>query len=429
MPSKEFRFSVLSGRLIIAMVTLLVTTGCHQSKPIPAEIVGDSMAPLLCGAHLSQRCPQCDYAFNCRTGQDLTTIQCGHCGSQFAPQGKTRPVDRVQVMPGQMPQRWDIIAFEHNRSTMIKRVVGLPEETVSIADGNILIDQTVAVKPDAISAQTQRLVFDSHLRHAATPNGPAQYDFSLNHWKNDNGTIVHRPRETSHQRYDWIQYRHQRNYPHSKNAADVNEATATLWPPIQDNNSFNQNVGRKLNEVHELTIQLDLKMRYGSVLQIQKSRPQGTYLLTLRVDPSSPQYQITFSDGQPLTTTVGTLKTAGERPFVLSLSFSNIDGRIKVAVDGEVIIDQRDRIFETMIQPKTQNAKLKFGFSDASWGGVARCRIWRDIHYFAESAPPKFELPLTMGQGEYFVLGDNVAVSRDSRHFGPIKKVIGVVQQ
>ena len=429
MPSKEFWYSILSRHFVIAMVTLLGATGCHRTQPIPAEIVGDSMAPLMCGVHLSQRCPQCDYAFICRSGQDLTTLQCAQCGSQFARQGKPLPADRVQVMPRQAPRRWDIIAFEHNGSTMVKRVVGLPQETVSIADGNILIDQTIAVKPDAISAQTQRLVFDSHLQHTANPNGPAQYDFNLNHWRNENGTIIHRPRKTSHQSYDWVQYRHQRNYPHSKNTVDAGEATAPQWPAIQDNNSFNQNVGRKLNDVHELAFQIDLKMRYGSVLKIQETLPQGTYFLTLLVDSSLPQYRIALSDGQPLATTVGALKPTGERPFELSLLFSNIDGRIKVAVDGEVIIDKRDRIFETMPHPKSQGAKLKFGFSDATWGVVTRCQIWRDIHYFAEAAPPKFELPRTMAQGEYFVLGDNVAVSRDSRHFGPIKKVIGVVQQ
>ena len=71
---------------------------------------------------------------------------------------------------------------------------------------------------------------------------------------------------------------------------------------------------------------------------------------------------------------------------------------------------------------------LKFGFDKSSTGTVTRCRVWRDIHYFADAAPPKFQLPQRLGEGEYFVLGDNVAVSRDSRHFGPIKKVIGTVR-
>ncbi len=401
--------------------------GCGQSKPIPAEIVGDSMAPLLCGAHLSQRCPQCDCAFVCRIDQNLKTVQCDYCGSQFAPQGKALSADRVQVTPGQIPQRWDIIAFEHNDSTMIKRVVGLPGETISIADGNIIINQNVAVKPDAVSTQTRYMVFDSQHCDRTTSSGPANYEFNSNHWENENGTLLHRPRETTGQTHDWINYRHHRNYPHFKNTAD--EAAETEWPAIQDNNSYNQNVGRKLNDVHELAIQLDLNVRCGSTFKIQTTRPQGTCFLSFEVDPSSPQYQIEFSDGKRAATAEGTLQTAGEGPHAVSLLFSNIDRRIKVAIDGDVLIDERDKFDDLVIPSKVLGSTLKFGFSDASWGIVTRCRIWRDIHYFAEAGPPKFGLPMTLEQGDYFVLGDNVAVSRDSRHFGPIKKLIGVVQQ
>ncbi len=432
MPSKVFRYSMLSGQFVFATAILLMAIGCRQSKPIPAEIVGDSMAPLLCGEHLSQCCPQCDCAFVWRTGRDIKTVQCSNCGSKFAPQGKTLPADRVQVTPGQVPQRWDIIAFEHNGSTMIKRVVGLPGETVSIAGGNIIIDENVAVKPNTIATQTQHLVFDSQQRvpanqiDPANPIAQARYEFDADHWESEKRTLLHRPRETSDQSFDWINYRHQRNYPHFNKAAD--EAAPIDWPAIQDNNSYNQNVGRKLNDVHELAIQLDLKVQHGSTFKIDRTRPQGPYFLTLRVDKSSPQYKIELCNGQSVAAASGTLKTAGEGPFEMSLLFSNIDGRAKVAIDGEVLVDERDQFEGRAIPLDVSGTKLKFGFSDTSWGSVTRCRIWRDIHYFAQAGPPKFELPLTLGQGEYFVLGDNVAVSRDSRHFGPIKKLIGVVQ-
>ena len=400
--------------------------GCRQSKPIPAEIVGDSMAPLLCGDHLSQRCPQCDCVFVCRTSADLNTVVCDFCGSQFAPQGAVLPADHVQVTPEQLPQRWDIIAFEHDGSTMIKRVVGLPGETVSIAGGNVVIDQNVAVQPDAVSTQTRYLVFDSRHRTPATSNGPANYEFNARHWQSQNGTLTHRQRETSGQDYDWVKYRHHRNYRHFTDAS--NAPTETQWSTIQDNNRYNQNVGRKLHDVHELAVRLDLIVDQGSTLKIQTIPTQGTASLTFEVAAGSPEYRLELSSGNPIATAEGTLKRAEEGPFEVSLLFSNMDRRIKAAINGKVLIDQPVRFEGPAPQIKLREPQLKFGFSDSSWGSVTRCQIWRDIHYFAVAGPPKFELPLTLGQGDYFVLGDNVAVSRDSRHFGPIKKVIGVVK-
>jgi len=416
--------------------------GCRQSKPIPAEIVGDSMAPLLCGLHLRQSCPQCDFTFACRQGQDINSAQCPNCGSQFPVQTETQPADRVQVTPGNAPQRWDLIAFENNGSTMIKRVVGLPGETVSITGGNIIINQDVAVKPNSISAQTQYLVFDSDQRSQANSSKPWQLEFNADHWENEGGTFVHRQRGFPHESYDWISYRHQRNYPHFTKVTD--ETTETEWPAIQDNNSFNQNVSRKLNDVHELAVQLDLKVERGSKFKIQIRRPKRTYFVTFWVDLSSPQYEISFFNVKPAATAKRTFKSGGNGPFEFSLLFSNIDERIKVSVDGVILIneldsdfvdnldrvdDKPDRFDSRAIPSKSSVPRLKFGFSGSSNGTVNRCRIWRDIHYFSDASPPKFELPMTLKQGEYFVLGDNVAVSRDSRHFGPIKRVIGIVQK
>ena len=402
MPSKVFRYSKLPSQFILAVVILLLVIGCRQSNPIPAEIVGDSMAPLLCGAHLSQCCPECDFAFLCRSGKDVKSVHCSNCGSQFAAQGETLPADRVSVTPDSSPQRWDIVAFEHNGNTMIKRLVGLPGETVVIAGGNVLIDGNVSIKPAEIMKQTQHLVFDSKYQNpTASPHLVAKPDASI----------------------EWANYRHQQNYPHT------DAAPAPDWPAIQDDNSYNQNVGRKLNNVHELAVQLDLQVRQGARFKLQRTLPQGTYLLTFEVDQNSAGYKGALSRGKAERTFSGNFSAAADRPFEVSLLFSNIDGRINVALDEEVLINVPEKFGGQQIPSDVTAPYLKFGFSTSSTGTVNRCRVWRDIHYFAQAAPPKFQLPQTLGEGEYFVLGDNVAVSRDSRNFGPIKKVIGIVQQ
>lgn len=400
MQPKVFRYNLQSSSLLVTAV-LLMALGCRQSATIPAEIVGDSMAPLLCGAHLSQCCPDCEFTFVCRSGQDLPSVQCSNCGSQFAAQGETLPADRVSVTPNTLPQRWDIIALEHDGNTMIKRVVGLPGETVSLAGGNTLINGIVSIKPGKVVKQTRHLVFDS---------------------KHRNPTAVERLVAKPDASIEWLSYRHQRNYPQTV------ASLPTDWPTIQDDNSYNQNVGRILNDVHELAVQLDLQVQRGAKLMMQRTLPQGTYLLEFNVDQSSARYQGALSSGKAERTFSGHFKTTADRKFEVSLSFSNIDGRITIAIDEDVLINVPDKFGSQPIPVDVTTPYLKFGFSKSSTGTVNRCRIWRDSYYFGEAAPPKFKLPQTLGDGEYFVLGDNVAVSRDSRHFGPIKNVIGIVQ-
>ena len=386
----------------VLLLVLPMVLGCYGSTSIPAEIVGDSMAPLFCGTHLSQRCPNCDFTFVCRSGKDLSSVQCPNCGSPFTPQGRTLPADRVSVDSDSTPRRWDVVAFEHGGKRMVKRVVGLPGETVTMADGNVLIDGIVLIKPAEILEQTRQLVFDSkHRNPAARAQLIADHDADI----------------------EWTNFRHQQNYPHTDSLPVAD------WPPIQDNSSYNQNVGRRLNDVDELAVRLDLTLQHGATFKLQRSIRKATYLLTLSVDESSGRYAGALTSGIAERTFSGTFNTTAGRPFEASISFSNIDGRVTAGLNENVLVDVPTKFGRQPISEQVNAPYLKFGFNKPPLGSVARCRIWRDIHYFADAAPPKFQLPQSLERGAYFVLGDNVAVSRDSRHFGPIKKVIGTVQK
>lgn len=429
MPPKVFRSSTFSAPFIFGTVilTLTLVIGCQQSATIPAEIVGDSMAPLLCGKHLSPCCPQCDFAFVCRAGRDIETLHCPNCGATFSPPGQALPPDRVQVIPNQAPQRWDIVAFEHNGNTMIKRVVGLPGESINIAGGNIFIDDQLIAKPKSVSSQTKHLVYDSAFQSQATP---ARLEFNADDWSQESGALFHNARTDAEEAVDWISYRHQRAYPH--HAA----MRPPAWPAIEDDNSFNQNVGRKLNPVNELEVRLELTLELGARFEIQHIpfqnvvEPTGpsTHFIRLSVDQNLLKYDGVFTNGVIFSPFSGTLDATAEGNFKLALSFSNIDGRIQIRIDEDLMVDVAEEVSRPLVAADPESPFLKFGFHHSSTGTVNRCRIWRDIYYFAQPGPPKRKLPTSLGRGEYFVLGDNVAVSRDSRHFGPIKKVIGIVK-
>jgi signal peptidase I len=122
-----------------------------------------SMAPRLMGEHWDLRCPYCGTAF--AYGAEANTPQgyamppngsrCPNCRMEY-PAGE-RPDfvsggDRVLVMKYIYnfiePQPWDVVVFKNpqdNRDNYIKRLIGLPGETIEIVQGDIFVSNS----PDA----------------------------------------------------------------------------------------------------------------------------------------------------------------------------------------------------------------------------------------------------------------------------------------
>ncbi len=130
-----------------------------------------SMADTLMGAHFRMRCPECGYRYeygfvptNPLYGLPEDTIppgpiqvgeqtRCPSCG-YFTPTTKVMPVangDRILVLKCiyqfKEPNRWDVVVFKNpiNPSeNYIKRLIGLPGDTIEIIDGDIYIDGQIA---------------------------------------------------------------------------------------------------------------------------------------------------------------------------------------------------------------------------------------------------------------------------------------------
>ncbi|MBN1910875.1 MAG: signal peptidase I [Pirellulales bacterium] len=121
----------------------------------------NSMAPTLLGAHWEGVCPVCgapnygspvedDFGYH----DDPTMIceQFHTCQTPVA--DKTiLPSDRFLVAKFLTPRRWDLVTFRppHNPSTpYVKRVIGLPGETVYIDDGAIWVNGEKLTPPDSL---------------------------------------------------------------------------------------------------------------------------------------------------------------------------------------------------------------------------------------------------------------------------------------
>jgi signal peptidase I len=118
-----------------------------------------SMAPALMGAHKDLVCPQCDQPYQvgasretARQPQETTVVgsvcpNCRHLNPldlANAPNDQTFAGDRILVSKFAYalsdPERWDVIVFKYPgnpKQNYIKRLVGLPRETLQIRYGDV----------------------------------------------------------------------------------------------------------------------------------------------------------------------------------------------------------------------------------------------------------------------------------------------------
>jgi len=129
-----------------------------------------SMAPRLYGEHLDLRCKACgyEYGFGWSSEQDRAAggwlsnrgasdwrggggpggAECPNCGHDRPQDGSPSGGDRVLVMKYlyrfREPEPWDVVVFKNpqdNRQNYIKRLIGLPGETIEIVHGDIFVSR------------------------------------------------------------------------------------------------------------------------------------------------------------------------------------------------------------------------------------------------------------------------------------------------
>lgn len=140
--------------LLVAFILALVFQGfAVQAFQIPTG----SMAETLRGAHYQVRCFRCGHPFD--AGSESLTVnqpQCPNC-NYFQPPQAVRDLkngDRIFVLKSiyQLfkPKRWDVVVFKNPtnpRDNYIKRLIGLPGETVQLIGGDVYIDGKIERKP------------------------------------------------------------------------------------------------------------------------------------------------------------------------------------------------------------------------------------------------------------------------------------------
>jgi len=440
------RIAQLLVLLLIAGLALWAWRPTGETRTI--RVYGASMAPALLGEHDAWVCVDCRFPF--ATGADYAQDNepaaiCPNCGmrqpDETSPKrlpGDRLIIDLLDTRAGKpmILERWGAIVFRtpliaqvnHAQSHSIKRVVGLPGETVELRGGDVWINGELARKTLAQQQALAIVVHDSRFQPKA--GGRAQA------WRgaeSGSGWIAARdgsffnsgtsPRQRlgsspGHPRtspghpgastgelpaIDWLEYTHWRRSP--QDAARFEPAD------IMDDCAYNRGESRRLNRVDDLLLTARVQARGTGELCFRGSVAGHTYVVQL--EPERGRGRL-LRDGATVTDTEFDLHA----PLLATpaqVDFSLIDHQILLAIDGQVLVqhvcDEAEPARSKPLALGTIGLQVE----------VSALTLRRDIYYIEPPRPgavTRGAVPLggvTLGHDEYYVLGDNSPVSADSR--------------
>src|SRR5580704_20522 len=182
--------------LIDAVICLYVAVILFRTFEIEGYIISTgSMAPHLLGFHKRVVCPTCGYEFahgipvdETGTAADTTDdssrehpgeVRCPNCGEDridlrsVPPNHGDQLLVQKNVYEFRQPRRWEVVVLKSpSRPTpFVKRIVGLPNESVQIRDGDIYVDGAISRKDLDLQRAMRILVNDNDFLPNDPPDG------------------------------------------------------------------------------------------------------------------------------------------------------------------------------------------------------------------------------------------------------------------
>lgn len=387
-----------------------------------AIVVGGSMFPTLVGEHLASNCPDCGFAFLADAGGIPRSgkLVCPNCGfAEIAARSATRrAATQIEVDEGRRePDRGELICYRQAGSDRIaiKRVVGLPGETVELLDGQIWIDGRRLNFPRGTAGPWIH-VYDSRwqpapradLQNRWLPQNPEashwQRKANAYEWRAANPQVGGRGTDERAET-DWLEYQHWRCFAH--------RGRRDAPFPIEDHYGFNQALARTLNDVLEWDLTLDLSLGAGSALVVKLAgNPEIEIRLSTDFENHVGRYQWTSGERSG----EGSIKLAspqnGESAMALRLEWRTLGGVSQLSLGGKPIAKLPPQIRS---DPPAAPAPIAAVGARRGRVEISRLTIQRDVFYEGGGGTTRWAL----GADEYLVLGDNPPISRDSRQLDP----------
>jgi signal peptidase I len=454
------RFAERSVLLILA--GLAVRTWCVEGLLVPYRVVSGSMAPTLLGPHFDLVCPDCGHRLACDSSRPPASRRavCPNCGCRMhwpepdaALAGDRLLVDKW-TFGLRSPQRWEVVAIrepDHAAEVAIKRVVGLPGESVQFRDGDLYVDGRIQRKPLAQQRAMAVLVYDAS--HPPRPSrglpprwsgvGPAS------RWTESDGRF-HHPADSPAGSIDWLRYRHWRRLPGGGDNGETQPA------PITNECDYNAALERSqaaVRPARDLLLSFRLARTSGEG-RLLVAMGDGRKEFRVEIDPSRASYTVLESEHP--------LRGANGSPLPQAIAGRQIevwlaDARLVLLIEGRPVFVwcyEPAKVAGTLRVPSAASSASGGEYtecaSSASGGRHTACacyitgeerspradgtlpaigvsglgveisdvRLYRDIDYFCPTRANAWwgcDKPVKLGKDDYFVVGDNSEVSIDSR--------------
>lgn len=161
-----------------------------------------SMGPSLLGFHQQVTCPSCGFPFAVGHDPHPGRAVCPNCGQHGLPLDMLPKNDGDQLLvfreafEFRPPRRWEVIVFRNPSQptqAYVKRLIGLPGETVQIRDGDIYVEGHIQAKPLVVQRGMRVLVHDFDRR---PPDDDPEWrprwnlDASSTQWRSVDGRLV-----------------------------------------------------------------------------------------------------------------------------------------------------------------------------------------------------------------------------------------------
>jgi signal peptidase I len=404
------------------------------------QVPTGSMAPALLGHHRACICPRCGFPVQvCLHERDDGADEarerwyrdafCPNCGatalglnqSPFVA-GERLLVDR-SAYAVRAPRRWEIVVFHLFGLDFIKRVLGVPGETVEIRGGDLYVDGALCRKTLAEFKAMRILVFDNDYQPQPMTwaprweSAPYRPDFSVL-----DGTALHLDAMQGPDSWQLAAYRHFCLDSHK-------------WLPISDEYCYNGAQPCRTVPVHDVMLECDVDIQAGQGILVFGITDGKDHMvakipvLDARSPVSSPTASLhsvsSFSlpaleKMEPaIVEQAGVSLRPGKRYHV---EWAFVDRRVMLVIDGVPV-------FEMVDMPECEaRAPLVRPVMIGARGVEATCthlRLWRDVHYTQDGKNGVAGEVVRLGPDQYFVLGDNSPRSEDSRFWPDGGKVPG----
>ncbi|AQQ09036.1 Signal peptidase I [Sedimentisphaera cyanobacteriorum] len=397
--------------IVVALVFALIFRGfVVEAFKIPTG----SMAPTLRGDHFHLTCHQCGKQFDVgfqagrnRNPNIAKFTKCPVCGYLQRVGAPKTGGDRILVLKSiyqfREPERWDVFVFKNPTEpniNYIKRLVGLPGETIHIYDGDLFIDGEIARKPEKILEEMWMPVYSNDY----LPSRPQEPRFSKD------GDTWERPFTEEGGSWGYSQ--------EGREISCSSKGISQLKYDSQTGNGFGAYYAYNASPAYPGEICSDLKMEYQVLLNDDTVKigasinKYGRVYRGLADFEKNKMFLIKSYNGKEqvlASKDIPELKAKKSLP----LSFNNADYRLSFSL-GECSLEYVLGSKIGDIGKPGDSRKPQISLLCSGQAEFRHISIWRDMHYITYGVKRGDE-PFELGEDEFFACGDNSPSSADSR--------------